>query len=208
MAKTKLIRLSLLFILPFLLCSCTTVGIEKAKYEIIDKNGKFEVRQYKPQIAAETVVDSSFDEAGSIAFRRLFKYISGNNRTKESIAMTAPVNQKESSEKIKMTAPVNQQEHEGKYAVSFLMPSKYTMETLPEPLDTNIHIRLIPAYKAAVIRYSGSWSQKRYVEHRALLKNFIREKGLKITGEDIFARYDSPLELWFFRRNEVLFPVE
>jgi len=208
MAKTRLMQLSFLFILPFLLCSCTTVGIEKAKYEIIDKNGKFEIRQYKPQIIAETVVDSSFDEASSIAFRRLFNYISGNNRTKESIAMTAPVNQKESSEKIKMTAPVTQQEYEGKYAVSFLMPSKYTMETLPEPLDTNINLRLIPAYKAAVVRYSGSWSQKRYLEHRVLLKSFIRRKGLKITGEDIFARYDSPFQLWFFRRNEVLFPVE
>ena len=208
MAIRKMMQLGLLFILPFLLCSCATVGIEKAKYEVIDKEGKFEVRQYKPQIVAETVVDSSFDEAANIAFRRLFKYISGNNRTKESIAMTAPVNQKESSEKIKMTAPVNQQSYEGKYIVSFLMPSKYTTETLPEPLDTNINLRLIPAHKAVAIRYSGTWSQKRYLEHRKLLDNFIKRKGLKIIGEDIFARYDPPFQLWFFRRNEVLLPVE
>ena len=208
MAKRKLMQLSLLFILPFLLCSCATVGIEKAKYEVIDKEGKFEIRQYKPQIVAETIVDSSFDEASNIAFRRLFKYISGNNRTKESIAMTAPVNQKDSSEKIKMTAPVNQQSYEGKYIVSFLMPSKYTMETLPEPLDTNINLRLIPAHKAAAIRYSGTWSKKRYLEHRNLLDNFIKRKGLKINGEEIFARYDPPFQLWFIRRNEVLFPVE
>jgi len=208
MAKRKLIQLGLLFILPFLLCSCATVGIEKAKYEVIDKEGKFEIRQYKPQIVAETIVDSSFDEASNIAFRRLFKYISGNNRTKESIAMTAPVNQKDSSEKIKMTAPVNQQEYEGKYAVSFLMPSKYTMESLPEPLDTNINLKLIHAHKAAAIRYSGTWSQKRYLEQKVLLEGFIRRKGLKINGEEIFARYDPPFQLWFIRRNEVLFPVE
>jgi hypothetical protein len=208
MAKIKLMQLGLLFVLPFLLCSCATVGIEKAKYEVIDKEGKFEIRQYKPQIVAETVVDSSFDEASNIAFGRLFKYISGNNRTKKSIAMTAPVNQKESSEKIKMTAPVNQQEYEGKYAVSFLMPSKYTMESLPEPLDTNINLRLIPAHKAAAIRYSGTWSKKRYLEQKVLLEGFIRRKGLKITGEDIFARYDPPFQLWFVRRNEILFPVE
>ena len=208
MAIRKLMQLGLLFILPFLLCSCTTVGIEKAKYEVIYTEGKFEVRQYKPQIVAETVVDSSFDEAANIAFRRLFKYISGKNRTKESIAMTAPVNQKESSEKIKMTAPVNQQSYEGKYVVSFMMPSKYTMETLPEPLDANVKLRTTPAYKAAAFRYSGSWSQKRYLEHRNLLNNFIKRKGLKIIGEDIFARYDPPFQLWFIRRNEVLFPVE
>lgn len=208
MAKRKLMQLGLLFILPFLLCSCATVGIEKAKYEVIDKEGKFEVRQYKPQIVAETVVDSSFDEAANIAFRRLFKYISGNNKTKESISMTAPVNQRASSEKISMTAPVNQQSYDGKYIVSFLMPSKYTMETLPEPLDTNINLRLIPAHKAAAIRYSGTWSQNRYIEYRTLLEDFIKRKGLKIIGEEIFARYDPPFQLGFFRRNEVLFPVE
>jgi len=208
MAKIKLMQLGLLFVLPFFLCSCATVGIEKAKYEVIYTEGKFEVRQYKPQIVAETIVDSTFDEAGNIAFRRLFNFISGNNRTKESIAMTAPVNQKGSSEKIKMTAPVNQQQYAGKYAVSFLMPSKYTMKTLPEPLDANVKLRTTPAYKAAVIRYSGSWSQKRYLEHRTLLEDFVQRKGLKIIGEDIFARYDPPFQLWFIRRNEVLFPVE
>jgi hypothetical protein len=208
MAKIKLIQLGLLFILPSLICSYATVGIEKAKYEIIDKDGKFEVRQYKPQILAETIVDSTFEKAGKIAFRRLFNFISGNNRTKESIAMTAPVNQKGTSETIKMTAPVNQQQYAGKYAVSFLIPSKYTMETLTEPLDTNVKLRTTPAYKVAAVRYSGLWSQKRYLEHRNLLDDFIKRKGLKIIGEDIFARYDPPFQLCFFRRNEVLFPVE
>ena len=149
-------------VLPFLLCSCVTVGIEKAKYEVIEKEGKFEVRQYQPQIIAETIVESDFDEAGNLAFRRLFDYISGENRKRESIAMTAPVNQKTGPEKIAMTAPVNQQELEGKYSVSFLMPSKYTMETLPEPLDSNVGLRQIPARKIAAIRYSGSWSRKKY----------------------------------------------
>ncbi|KPK44295.1 MAG: heme-binding protein [Phycisphaerae bacterium SG8_4] len=194
--------------LPFLLCSCVTVGIEKAKYEVIEKEGKFEVRQYQPQIVAETIVESDFDEAGNSAFRRLFNYISGENRKRESIAMTAPVNQKAGPEKIAMTAPVNQQELEGKYSVSFLMPSKYTMETLPEPLDSTVRLRQIPGRKIAAIRYSGSWSRKSYETNRALLEEFVRKKGLQITGQDIFARYDPPFQLWFLRRNEVLFPVE
>ena len=207
MAKI-ILKLGLLFICPFLLCSCATLGIEKVKYEVIEKEGKFEVRKYEPHIIAETIVDSSFDEAGNIAFRRMFKYISGNNHAKKSIAMTAPVNQKASSEKIKMTAPVNMQKTEGQYSVSFLMPSKYTIETLPEPLDANVKLRTISAYKAAVIRYSGTWSQKRYKENKKLLEDFIKRKSLKITGEDIFARYDPPFQLWFIRRNEVIFPVE
>jgi effector-binding domain-containing protein len=184
------------------------VGIEKAKYEVISKEGKFEVRQYQAQIVAETIVESDFDEAGNIAFRRLFDYISGENRKKESIAMTAPVNQKASSEKIAMTAPVNQQKTEGKYSFSFLMPSKYTMDTLPEPLDSNVRLREIPAQKIAAVRYSGSWSRKKYEAQKTLLEEFIKQKGLRITGEDIFARYDPPFQLWFLKRNEVLYPVE
>lgn len=208
MTQRKLTVWGLILISPFFLCSCGTMGIEKAKYEVIEKEGKFEVRQYRAQIVAETIVESDFDEAANIAFRRLFNYISGENRRKESIKMTAPVNQKASSEKIAMTAPVNQRQSEGKYSVSFLMPSKYTMETLPEPLDSNVRLRQIPAQKIAAVRYSGSWSRKRYEANRALLEEFIQRKGLKTTGEDIFARYDPPFQLWFLRRNEVLFSVE
>ena len=208
MTKIQLMPLILAAISPFLFCSCATVGIEKAKYEVIDKEGKCELRQYKPQIVAETIVEADFDEAGNRAFRTLFNYISGGNRKRESIAMTAPVNQKTRSEKIAMTAPVNQQKSEGKYSISFLMPSKYTMETLPEPLDSNVKLREIPARKIAAIRYSGSWSRERYEAKKALLEEFVREKGLRITGEDIFARYDPPFQIWFLRRNEVMFPVE
>jgi predicted transcriptional regulator YdeE len=184
------------------------VGIEKAGYKVIDKEGKFEIRQYKPQIVAETVVDADFDEAGNMAFRRLFNYISGGNRKKESIAMTAPVSQKSGSEKIAMTAPVNQQESEGNYVVSFMMPSKYTMETLPEPLDSSVRLRQIPARKIAAVRYSGSWNRTRYERKKNLLEEFIKKKGLRIKGQDIFARYDPPFQIPFFRRNEALFEVE
>jgi hypothetical protein len=184
------------------------VGIEKAKYKVIEKEGKFEIRRYSPQIVAETVVDADFDDAGNIAFRRLFDYISGNNRKKESISMTAPVNQKTRSEKISMTAPVNQYQSKGRFIVSFVMPSKYTIESLPEPLDTNVVLRGVPSCTLAVLRYSGTWSKKRYETNKQRLEEIIRNKNLKITGEAIFARYDPPFQLSFLRRNEVLIPVE
>ncbi|MBI9018199.1 MAG: heme-binding protein [Phycisphaerae bacterium] len=197
----------LLFCCLFL-CSCVTLGIEKPRYDTIEKEGKFEIRQYPPQLLAETLVESEFDQAGNIAFRRLFDYISGNNRLKESISMTSPVKQQQTAQKIKMTVPVNLQQAQGKYAVSFFMPAKYTIETLPEPLDDNVKIRSVPARKMAVLRYSGTWSQSRYEKYRDSLKKLIQDKGLEIIGEDIFARYDPPFHLWFVRRNEVMFPVK
>jgi effector-binding domain-containing protein len=138
----------------------------------------------------------------------LFNYITGKNKTKKSISMTAPVNQSVSSEKISMTAPVNQQQSGGKYSVSFVMPSKYSLETLPEPLDPEVTIKEIPAHKVAAIRYSGTWSQKRYEAKKASLEEFIRRKELVPTAEPIFARYNPPFELWFLRRNEVIIPVK
>ncbi|MHC4743486.1 MAG: SOUL family heme-binding protein [Planctomycetota bacterium] len=206
--KKKITICGLILISIFLIFSCATVGIEKAKYEVIDKKGKFEVRLYAPQILAETIVDSDFDEAGNIAFRRLYSYISGENRTRESIKMTAPVNQKKTSQKIAMTAPVNMEKTAGKYSVTFLMPSKYTMQTLPEPLNPEVRLREMQARKIAAVRYSGSWSKEKYEAKRELLEQFIKEKGLRITGPDIFARYDPPFQLSFLRRNEVLYPVE
>jgi len=209
MNVAKTIVYVLLSLSPICLCSCATVGIEKAKYTVLEKDGPFEIRLYQPQMVAETIVESDFASAGNIAFRRLFDYISGNNRKKESIAMTAPVNQEPGpGQKIAMTAPVNQQKSEDNYMVSFVMPSKYTRQTLPEPLDPNVRIREIPAQTIAAIRYSGSWSRKRYEAKKTLLEQFIGKRGLQITGEAIFARYDPPFQIWFLRRNEVLFPVQ
>jgi len=193
---------------PVLLVSCASTRTQKAKYTVLSKDGKFEIRAYEPQIVAETRVDAGFEDAGNVAFRRLFDYISGNNRTKESIAMTAPVNQASRSEKMAMTAPVNQRQAMGKYSVSFVMPSKYTMETLPEPMNADVVLREIPARKIAAIRYSGTWKQNRYEARKDLLIEFINTKGLAATDEPTFARYNPPFQLPFLRRNEVLIPVE
>jgi hypothetical protein len=207
MRTPRIILLAIVLPVPLLLCSCT-VGIEKPKYTVLEKEGEFEIRQYPSYLIAETTVEADFNDAGNVAFRRLFDYISGENKTKESISMTAPVNQRASSEKISMTAPVNQQQSGEKYAVSFVMPSKYSMETLPEPLDPTVVIKEIPAHKAAVIRYSGTWSQERYEAKRVALDEFMKRKGLVPTASPIFARYNPPFELWFLRRNEVIYPVE
>jgi hypothetical protein len=208
MSKRKAILYWLLLLSTICLSSCVSVGIEKAKYKVTTREGNFEIRQYSPQIVAETIVDADFENAGNVAFRRLFDYISGNNRKKESISMTAPVNQKARFEKIAMTAPVNQYQSKGRFIVSFVMPSKYTMASLPEPLDSNVVLRKVPSCKLAALRYSGSWSKERYDVQKKRLEEFIRNKDLKITGEAIFARYDPPFQLSFLRRNEILIPVE
>ena len=183
------------------------MAAEEAEYSVIERDGDFELRQYKPQILAETLVEGDFQEVGNIGFRRLFDYISGKNRKRQSIPMTAPVSQEAASEKIPMTAPVNQERVGEKWRITFLMPSRSSMENLPEPLDPRIKLTEIPGRLIAAFKYSGTWSRERYEEREGRLKEIIRQKGLKIVGEPIFARYNPPFMPWFLRRNEVLIPV-
>jgi hypothetical protein len=184
------------------------MAIEEAKYEVIERDNKFEIRDYETHILAETVVQGNLEDAGSEAFKRLFRYISGDNRPGEKVAMTAPVSQQPRGEKIKMTAPVGQQRLGKIWAVSFMMPGSYTLETLPEPEDPKVSLRQVPARRMAAVRYSGFWSEKGYLRHKAELESWIDGMGLTIVGDPIWARYNPPFMPWFLRRNEILIPVD
>ncbi|HWR89636.1 MAG TPA: heme-binding protein [Dissulfurispiraceae bacterium] len=203
-----LVRVFLLFGLVVALTHGEGMAYEEAKYTVLSKDGDFEIRQYEPYIVAETIVEGDFDDVGNEGFRRLFQYISGKNRKKESIAMTAPVSQDAASQKIAMTAPVNQESTGGAWRITFMMPSEYTLETLPEPLDQRVVLKEVPGRRVAAITYSGTWSRKRYDEKEALLRAFVQKQALRPLGEPVFARYNPPFMPWFMRRNEVLIPVQ
>lgn len=184
------------------------MAVEEAKYSVVRRDGAFELRDYAPQILAETVVAGAFEEAGNEAFNRLFRYISGGNRSRSNVAMTAPVSQERTGEKIAMTTPVSQQPAQGRWIVSFTMPASYSLETLPEPDDPQVRLREVPARRMAAVRYSGRWSEAAYLGHRRELESWVRSQGLRSVGEPLWARYNSPFAPWFLRRNEILVPVE
>jgi len=184
------------------------MAIEEAKYKVIRRDNNFEIRDYETHILAETVVEGNLEDAGSEAFKRLFHYISGGNRSGDKVAMTAPVSQQPMGEEIKMTAPVGQRRLEESWAVSFMMPGSYTLETLPEPEDPKVTLRQVPARRIAAVRYSGFWSEKGYLRCKVELESWIERMGLTIVGDPIWARYNPPFVPWFLRRNEILIPVD
>ena len=183
------------------------MAIEEAEYDLVSEHGDIEVRLYSPHIVAETVVYEDIEEAGNAAFQRLFGYITGSNTSQTDIAMTAPVSQQQSNEEIAMTAPVGQQQLGDGWAISFMMPNTYTIETLPVPEDDRVVLRQVPSQTIAAIRYSGFWSESNYLEHKAELENWIKQSGYRINGQAIWARYNAPFTPWFLRRNEVLIPI-
>ena len=117
------------------------MAIEEADYTVVIKDGTFEIRDYAPHVVAETLVEGTLEEAGNKAFDRLFRYISGGNRMREKVAMTAPVSQQPKGEKIPMTDPVAQQRVQERWAVSFTMPAFPTPESLPAPEDPQVSLR-------------------------------------------------------------------
>jgi len=165
--------------------------VEIAHYEVAGRIGEIELREY-PELVLATVAG----QGDNSAFRLLFSYISGENRTRKKIPMTAPVI---SSEKIEMTAPVISDAN----SFSFVMPLKYSLEEIPEPLDSHIRIQRIPARRLAVIRFKGYARQKSVNEVKARLVSALQTSGIATVGQPFLMRYNSPWTLGFMRRNEI-----
>jgi hypothetical protein len=182
------------------------MATEEPSFKLLEQDGSFELREYAPYVVAETRVEAAFEDAGSIAFQRLFRYISGNNEAQQKIAMTAPVTQSR-GEKIAMTAPVSQVADGSAFLIAFTLPSTYTLATAPRPLDPTIQIREVPAQLIACWRYSGRWTASNYRDSEVLLRERIKARGLITRGDPVLARYNPPFTPWFMRRNEVLLPV-
>jgi hypothetical protein len=193
-------------LLGLLLWSSSLMAIEQPRYTVLqDFGGGIEIRHYDAYIIAETEIKATdADQAGNLAFKRLGGYIFGGNRTKQSIAMTAPVSQAK-SEKIEMTAPVSQAlKTEGVWLVSFVMPKSYTLATLPVPNDPAVYFKTVPARKVLAIRFSGRWTELSFAQHQAELLAAVKKNALKSTGSTWTARYDPPFMPGFMRRNEVM----
>jgi hypothetical protein len=69
-------------------------------------------------------------------------------------------------------------------------------------------LRQLPARKVAVYSYSGSWSESRYKDKLASFKEDLKKDGLETIGEPVLARFNSPFQLWFLRRNEIWLEVK
>jgi DNA gyrase inhibitor GyrI len=93
------------------------------------------------------------------------------------------------------------------FIVQFTMPKSYTTSTLPIPDDPRVEIRQIPSRTVAVFTYSGSWSESRYQSKLDEFQNELKKNSVKTMGQPVLARYNSPFQLWFLRRNEIWIEV-
>lgn len=188
------------------------MAYEQPKYEVVRTAPDFEVRRYAPYAVVETVVQGEFDAARNAAFRRLFKYIAGENRGGRKIDMTVPVvtqdAQPAKGEKVEMTVPVlTAPSGDGALVMRFMLPSRFSARTAPEPADALVRVRDVDEQWIAARTFSGRTSESNFRDNQAALLQAMRDAGLVPRGEPLFAVYDGPFTLWFLRRNEVLVPM-
>lgn len=201
-------------LMTLLLSACSVFGVrsgyEQAPYEVIDRFGEnTEVRRYPPQLVAEAGVTASDEKTGrNQAFRMLFHYISGANRSQAKVAMTTPVETAAQAETFAMTAPVETQvQAAGRYAMRFFLPAAYTLETAPQPTDSNVQILELPERTLAVLRFAGSTGAENVARHLDELRKTVDESRWRLAGEPTTMFYDPPWTIPFLRRNEVAVPV-
>lgn len=184
---------------------------EQPRYELEAKLGMLEIRRYPPRWVAETRVQNSWDVALGEGFRRLARYLFGNNHRSQLPA--------HGSEKLAMTAPVNVRVGRGlvgtkedaaaaSHVVSFNLPAGRTRESLPRPDDERVTIALKPEARMAVLRYRGRRDGDTVAAKFLELLVALRRAGLRHRGNPQFAGYDPPSTLPVLRRNEVWIELE
>jgi hypothetical protein len=211
----RLILVTLLLVLVFTLASKYAFAVDEPVHSIILKDKSIELRQYEPTIVASVVVAGDMDEASGLGFRSLADYIFGNNKPAKKIAMTAPVtrteNQNEQSEvstKIAMTSPVTRvQKSDSLWTVTFIMPAKWSIESLPQPNNDRVMIQEVPGELIAALKFSGQGQESTHRAKQRELERWIAEQGYEAIGPPRYAGYDAPWVIWPLRRNEVMIPV-
>ena len=88
--------------------------------------------------------------------------------------------------------------------MSFVMPSKYSMDSLPVPNNNRVRLKEILTKKFVVIEFSGTNSSENVTKHENQLMNYIEANQIKIIGSPKYAFYNAPWTLPFLRRNEVM----
>ncbi|WP_299193431.1 heme-binding protein [uncultured Erythrobacter sp.] len=184
---------------------------EEPSYEVVTSDKRFELREYAPMIVAEVTHEGDRRRASGASFRRLAAYIFAQDRPAggEAIAMTSPVIQErvDQDERIEMTSPVLQEETGmGKWRTRFVMPARFTMETLPQP-PADIALVEVPSRRVAAVRFSGVARSSDLAIMEERLSQWVDAQGLIPVGSFEYAFYDAPMVPGPMRRNEVLIEV-
>ena len=186
----------ILLINIMLFSSINQSSLETPQYKLVKKYKKFEIRDYEKMIVAYTNIEEQYRQSTYTGFRRIANYIFGGNNKNMEIAMTAPVLTKIPSEE-------NIDLHE----VSFVMPRKFDLDSLPTPDLESVKISERRLGRVAVYTFGGWATENRtkYFVNR-LIKS-LKDEDIETYGEIMVAQYNSPWVPPPFRKNEIIISI-
>ena len=203
---TLLIVLAILFLAWIAWGYFSVANVEELAYTVLDDSKEYEIRQIEDHIIAEVTVTGNYKDASNEGFRKVADYIFGNNTGSDKVAMTTPVVNSESSEKVAMTTPVINSDADAdtvtERTIAFVMPSKYTLETLPIPTNQEVTLREVKGQKMAVLKFTWQATAERMEAKKQELADYLERDGLT-AGQFQSARYNPPWTPPFMLRNEV-----
>lgn len=169
--------------------------LEQPKYTVVKKENNLEIRRYAKILTSSVKVEGDQYYALRKGFQPLVRYIGAKERNSEKISMTAPVIQSVNDEN-------------GNWTISFAMPSKYSLDNLPQPENGNIYFQEIEPSLAAVIRFNGQADEKLLNQKTDILVSWVELNGYAKLSRPKFLFYNDPTTPGFLRRNEVMILVE
>jgi hypothetical protein len=172
-------------------------NVEQPSYVSVLQDRAVELRDYPALVVAEVSRHGDRNSAVRAGFNALAGYIFAKNRGGDRVSMTAPVTQTPSGEGAGQS-----------WMVRFVMPAKYTLETLPKAVGDDVRLlQLLPVRRAA-IRFSGVATDALIASNEAALRAWLASRNLTIVGEPTYAYYNDPFTPGPLRRNEVMFDVK
>lgn len=166
---------------------------EEQAYRVVHKEKEFEIRFYPSATLATVNAEvHSYKELSGFGFRKLAAYIFGGN---------------ESETKIAMTSPVHMDINDSLSTMSFVMPSDYELESLPDPDNSEVKLEQTPEEYVAAIRFKGYASDKTIKQYTEKLKQLLDAQGITCHGNFRYLGYNPPYQI-INRRNEIIVRVD
>ena len=178
-----------LILITFLLLNPKLVMSQKyetQEYKVVDQIDQVEIRYYP----SAPKIKVSSNQSRNNNFGKLFRYISGNNKNDEKIAMTTPVYMSDENK-----------------TMEFVLPKEFLSNELPVPKDTEVEAYISEPKYFAAIKYSGYSNNRKEKNYREELIKVIQKIKLDILSEHFVLSYDAPTK-FYNRRNEILIQVD
>ncbi|GFO23157.1 heme-binding protein 2 [Plakobranchus ocellatus] len=171
-------------------------GLQTPEFVVVDSTKDYEERKYPAgKWVSTTEKNMSHKDATSAAFRRLFKYIQGENQEKQNVEMTAPVTTK--------VIPGEGPNCESTFTMSFYIPSEH-QEKPPKPINPAVFVEERPEQTVFVSTFGGFGDDEKWIKQGQELSKAIGDESKYVTDFYYTVGYDAPFKL-VGRRNEVWF---